>query len=85
MTNNPKFFVAIRDISTGKVLVHLPPHNSNYDTLCGMDGDDPDDSVGTELVSVPKGSKVTCKDCYEMYVATKSLSDSDFDMKSIRD
>ncbi len=35
---NNKQLVAIK--ANGRVEVHLPCHNGNYATLCGMDGDD---------------------------------------------
>jgi len=45
----------------GVIDTHLPHHNSNYATLCGLDGDDP------TLAQPASSSRVTCHDCRAMW------------------
>ncbi len=51
----------------GKTETHLPHHNGNYATLCGMDGDDDHYIVSQSTISTPKGAKVNCKDCFDVW------------------
>jgi hypothetical protein len=48
----------------------------NWITLCGLDGDDP--GLGQSIVeSGPE--KITCKSCYEVWIACRAIKPSDFD------
>ena len=60
----------------GKLTVHLPHTNGDYYTLCGLDGTD--GVVGQEVVDVPKGAKVDCKDCHNIWLLAKEFSAKDF-------
>ena len=46
---------------------HIPSAASNYVTLCSMDGDD--DGQRT----IGYSSKVTCKDCIEMWLVAHTV------------
>ena len=49
----------------GEPMVHLPSSAAQYDTLCGIDGDDP--GIGHVTVETEKGAKVDCLDCRRIY------------------
>lgn len=71
----PKRFIVIS--VDGKSDSHLPvaDKTSDYDTLCGMDGDDP--VIGVTIVNM-EARKVTCKMCYRIWTASRSWKESDF-------
>ncbi|GAH31341.1 unnamed protein product [marine sediment metagenome] len=52
---------------------HIPSAASNYVTLCSMDGDDGNQQT------VGYSSKVTCKDCIEMWMVTHTVPRRDLD------
>lgn len=67
-------FVAIS--CQGVVQVHLPHSTGNYDTLCGMDADDP--AIEHFPAEVPKGAKVDCPDCKGLWEVAKRFRATDF-------
>ena len=67
-------FVAIE--AQGVVRVHLPHTTGNYDTLCGLDANDP--GVQHFPASVPKGAKVDCPDCKAIWAVAKCFRATDF-------
>jgi hypothetical protein len=71
-----KRYVAISQ--SGHVDIHLPHPTGNYATLCGMDGDDPDPMVDQVAVAVPRGAKVTCRECREIWQLARSYSHLEF-------
>ena len=61
----------------GELTIHLPHTDGNYYTLCGLDG--MDESVGQEVADVPKGAKVDCKECHNIWLLAKGFSAKDFE------
>lgn len=74
-----KILVAI--LHCGKVDIHLPHTTGNHATLCGMDGDDPSQNVQQTEVAVPRGARVTCQECYEIWVVARRYSRLNFDIR----
>ena len=59
--------------------VHAIGTNSVYATLCGLDGNDPDDSVRQSNGGpVGAGEKITCPDCYAIWEHARSYQKRDF-------
>jgi len=60
-------------ICDGVTDVHLPHPDGTYATLCGMDGDDYDDTgvfggaVDQRTVKTPRGAKVSCRKCWDIW------------------
>lgn len=72
-----KDYVAIKVY--GEVKIHLPHTDGNYATLCGEDGDDPNPSVSSCEVEVPKGVKVNCWACIRIWAVCRRFNEKDFD------
>ncbi|TXH13767.1 MAG: hypothetical protein E6R03_10725 [Hyphomicrobiaceae bacterium] len=70
-------YVAIEVL--GKLEIHLPDVSGNYATLCGSDGDDPNDAVQQRMANVPKGAKVTCRACWNIFLVCSEFKVRDFD------
>lgn len=49
-----------------------------YDSLCGIDSDDP--GIGHSEVDVPKGSKINCSICLNIFTAWEQFKKSDFEI-----
>ena len=69
-------------IVNGVVDTHIPSHNENYDTLCGLDGGQPGvlwqvDFAGQEPTKA-EINKVTCKECYGIWMQCKKFRKQDF-------
>lgn len=62
----------------GTIEVHASPYGAgDYDTLCGVDGSDPE--LGHNgLVPVPRGAKIDCDTCKRIWQHTKLFRVSDF-------
>jgi len=60
----------------GELTIHLPDTSGNYYTLCGLDGTD--SLVGQAIGDVPKGAKVDCKSCFNIWKISKMFRLSDF-------
>jgi hypothetical protein len=60
----------------GVVLIHAGNHNGNYATLCGLDGDDV--SVGIRPEQLRSDPKITCPDCWMLFLACRKYSVNDF-------
>lgn len=59
--------------------VHADSHNGNHATLCGLDGDDPDDSVRQSPASRPeRGEKITCPECRSIWETARLYRAADF-------
>lgn len=56
----------------GQVETHA--RGSMYETLCGLDGHD----CGQAVVPVPRGAKITCPQCLQMWRAWSMYRASDF-------
>ena len=59
-----------------QLTIHLPHTDGNYYTLCGLDG--MDSEVGQAVADVPKGAKVTCKECRYIWRLAKEYTAKDF-------
>lgn len=57
-------------------LVHISCGVAGYRTLCGLDGG----LAGDEMSSVdaPKGAKISCQRCFEIWESAKDVTASDF-------
>ena len=60
----------------GKRDVHATSQTGAYQTLCGLDGDDP--TVGQTKSRVLPGEKITCPDCKAMWLEAKRYRRGDF-------
>ena len=60
-------------LTDNEMMFHLPASGvSNYDSLCGIDADDP--AIGHNgFVNVPKGQKVNCASCKGIYLLIRDL------------
>lgn len=68
--------VSITDLREGKALVHAGSDTGNYDTACGLDGDDP---RGAETGKMhPTVRRITCQDCYQMWQHFQQFKATDF-------
>jgi len=74
-------YVAI--LHAGEITVHLPHQTGDYATLCGEDGDDDAPCVDLMEVDVPKGRKVDCRICLNIWKVAILYKISDFDLKKI--
>ena len=70
-------FVAI--LIDGEITIHADRAAGNYDTLCGLDGNDP--GIGHTAAECPKGSKINCSDCWAIWQAAQGLRARDFEAK----
>lgn len=61
-----------------EIHVHMKG-NSTYATLCGLDGDDP--GAQQKMVSLPKGARINCEQCAQIYTVARMYQPSDFDMR----
>ena len=60
----------------GKITTHIPSENSNYATLCGLDGSDEHPTVNQKVVD--KKGKINCVACFEIWKQCLSYSPADF-------
>lgn len=71
-------FVAVQ--MDGEVTIHIPGASSDYHTLCGIDAYD--DSVGHEgTVPVPRGAKIDCPQCFAIWLETRNIRKTDFNVQ----
>lgn len=66
----------------GEVVWHAHGVSNDYDTLCGMDANDP--HIGHHgLVDAKRGQRITCVVCHTIWSNTVALKlrQSDFDVK----
>ena len=57
--------------------VHMAPNGvSDYDTACGIDGDD--EVLDQSVVPVPRGAKINCYACRSIWLAAQGYSSEDF-------
>jgi hypothetical protein len=75
-------YVAI--LHDGVISVHLPHPTGNYATICGDDGDDPAPEVDSVEVDVPKGAKVDCEHCKNIWKVAMLYTAKDFDWTSAK-
>jgi len=61
----------------GKREVHATSQTGAYQTLCGLDGDDP--TVGQLASDVLPGEKITCPDCKAMWLEAQRYRRGDFE------
>ena len=62
----------------GEISIHVSADglSGNYDTLCGLAGDDP--GIGHENVAVPRGAKIDCGQCRAIWEGAKQFKTGDF-------
>lgn len=61
----------------GEIQVHSRGAIGDYDTLCGIDADDP--AIGHQgIAELPKEAKITCGACYQIFCAAWKLRETDF-------
>ena len=73
MTDRPRVGVKI---DTG-ITIHCAAGYGDYDTLCGIDSDDPEiGHFGTFIVAA--NAKIDCPACRGIFRAAKSYRESDF-------
>jgi hypothetical protein len=59
-------------VEGGEVEWHAAGVVQDYDTLCGVDANDPSEGMhGT--VEAPRGQKITCTECASIFVRTQAL------------
>lgn len=69
------YLVAIND--RGTVGIHAPGGLAgNYATLCGMDGNDP--HIGQSPAKLPRGARIDCKHCFQIFQTARAMRWSDF-------
>ena len=70
----------------GKVTIHLPnpAHAGGWFTLCGLDGDDPSHGIEQKTVDVPKGARVDCRECYQIWKLAQEFERVDFEMELLK-
>lgn len=66
----------VKIISYGEVTSHLPDVTGNYETLCGMDGNDHHKSSTQEIVGT--GEKVNCPQCFAIWKSVQMYKLSNF-------
>mgnify|MGYP007001900087 CR=1 FL=1 len=64
----------------GALSIHIPHQNGSSATLCGLDGDDPGGTVDQTTVPVPKGARIDCAACYEIWLEARRYNASDFEV-----
>lgn len=65
---------AIGVIVNGKVTWHAPGCVGDYDTLCGIDADDPHETVAHGgIVEAKRGQKITCLTCCSIWRSVQAL------------
>lgn len=57
----------------GEPEYHAPGVIGDYSTLCGLDINDPEIGHDGEI-KVPRGQKITCRECYEIWRDTVALN-----------
>lgn len=64
-------------IVEGELTIHANDASGSYFTLCGLDGDDP----GTEqsVADVPRGRKINCAACRNIWLVAKLYHATDFE------
>ncbi len=60
--------------------IHATDMSGNYATLCGMDGDDPDDAVDQRYVDVPCRAKINCQQCKNIVEHARKYTKRDFEI-----
>jgi hypothetical protein len=64
----------------GKTETHFPNFGSDeYATACGLDGDDPNEMVDQKIIQTPKGAKVNCSLCAEIFYGSRKASEKDIE------
>lgn len=64
----------------GKVEVHAAGHpTGNYDTLCGMEADDP--GINHRPAGVIIGARINCADCIQIIRDAKKYCERDFEQQ----
>lgn len=61
----------------GVVTVHMDG-DASYDTLCGLDSNDPD--IGLEPADVPRNgrARIDCPDCWRLWNSCRLFAAKDF-------
>ena len=71
----PKIAIVI----DGEITIHACGEGvgGDFDTLCGIDANDP--TIGhTGTAPMPKGGKIDCKSCHNVWLAAKCVRKTDF-------
>lgn len=61
--------------------IHAGDATGNYATLCGLDGDDPDQHVQQSMSIVKRGEKINCDQCRSIWSKARQYRISDFEEK----
>jgi hypothetical protein len=62
----------------GVLEIHAISADGATDTLCGCDGNDSHQHVGTCPATLPDNPKITCKECYQIVRHSRRYKNSDF-------
>lgn len=64
----------------GEIIVHATAKycHGDYDTLCGVDGND--SSIGHTIVDVPRNgrARINCPQCWAIWQTARAYSSKDF-------
>ena len=60
------------------VRIHMPPHDGNYATLCGLDGNDWDEAANQRPAKVSLGANINCEDCKAIWQHVQKYKTGDF-------
>jgi len=65
----------------GEVKIHLPNPSGTgeFYTLCGLDGDEAHPVLRQKSAPVPKGARVNCHDCYQIWKLAQEFERVDFE------
>jgi len=72
-------FIAV--IVEGTLSIHARDTTGNYATLCGLDGDDPHPGAQQSMAKVPRGRKIDCTACRNIWQVAKQYRATDFEQK----
>jgi hypothetical protein len=62
----------------GELEVHALDPQGKTDTLCGCDGHDSHEHVGTNPATLPDNPKITCKQCWMIVSFSRRYDNADF-------
>ena len=68
-------FIAIN--TAGEITIHGTVNYGRMDTVCGMDADDPSESVDQMATESPKKPKINCNQCKSIILDILRFDESD--------
>jgi len=81
---NPVSLVAVRIPGDSKLGIHLPYTDGNYYTLCRLDGIDSNPLTAQEMIDVPPGTLVNCKECFNIWKFTRGFKRRHFALSATK-